>query len=543
MLVFCLALGCVQNVEAAEQRPAYAQEVVRVIHRVRELVEHPANAIPEDISLVRKQVSQLAADKSGIERFTQYLYGEGLLYLDMLAEDLDFLIQAQSDPQRRETAQSKLDELAFPALAHALLKQSMAGLPGVDDRGEVVQQALDRIDIFEKRSIDLFAVEDRFNESAARVKGKLRLFQSILVGVVSGLGVHSAWHFLGLDTFTPRELVGLIFSVWASNEALYWLVWDHFKRMDLVIKRFARAEFEEFRQSWTELLKLNPTLSARKAASAATSKPLSKAKHADAQADAALEAMFDSLKDEDISNDAAIKAQLFNVFLTELEDGNGARAVRILEVLKRADPDSRAARMSAIVARIFAARAKMEWKCLLRQSLKASWRSALLGLTLFGSNYLLKHNLPENLAPWRTVPNWILGGLGLRRIYPLVWRPHRLEALRQETHKEEAELREAFKELMAIDPTGAIVERIAEYDSGVSAHQVVTFAAGDALAEEPNGLNTRVLWKLVAKELAANHPAGSRVRHLLQNTYAAQRSCVMRMLGLVRQAAEPPPLF
>mgnify|MGYP002137106124 CR=1 FL=1 len=336
---------------------------------------------------------------------------------------------------------------------------------------------------------------------------------------------------------TPREFVGFLFSVWAGNQAAYWVIWERFKWIDPYKKWKAPQEYAALKEAWKALLRLSPSLSAQKAASAAATKLISTTKHADAQADAALEAMFESLDDEDTANDAAIKVELFNTFLTELEDGNGHRALRILTKLKEMDPTSDAARMSEKVARIFQLRARMERKCFVRQALKASWRLAVLGLAVYASNEGIRGILPEHLARWRSVPNSILAGLGARRIFPLIWLPHRVEVLKRQANKEEQELREAFDELIAIDPSGATVERIAEYDSGVAAHQLVTYAAGDALAAKPNGERTRKLWNVVNRELSTSHPAGSRVQALLEDTYRAQRTCVTRMLAAVTDLA------
>jgi hypothetical protein len=520
-----------------EERPEHAKEIIRTVHRVRTVLENPQGALVEDLALIKAQVEKFTANRERISLFANYLYGRGLLYLDDFYDDMTFLQRGLADPNTSADFRARLNALSFPPLAKSLASVSMEGRSEEGEWGEPVQGAFDRIGRVEKASQATLVAEDAFSEAGRVATSKLKFFQSAVVLLASAAGVYAAWHTFGIDQMSPREFVGFLFSVWAGNQATYWIIWERFKWIDPYKKWKAADEYAALKDAWKELLRLSPSLSAQKAAAAAATKLISTAKHADAQADAALEALFESLDDRDESNDSSIREELFNTFLTELEDGNGHRALRILTKLKEADPQSDAARMSEKVARIFELRARMERKCLIRQSLKAAFRLALLGVAVYASNEGIRSILPEHLARWRTVPNSILAGLGAKRIFPLIWLPHRVDVLRRQASKEEQELRQAFDELIAIDPSGSTVERIAEYDSGVAAHQLVTYAAGDALAANPNGERTRKLWNVVNRELSTSHPGGSRVQDLLEDTYRAQRTCITRMLDAVNGLA------
>jgi hypothetical protein len=517
-----------------EDRPQYAKDIVRTVHRVRTAIEKNESVLAEDLALIKAQVELITQNRETLSLFSQYLYGRGLLYLDDLFDDLTYLHQGMADPATSDDFRSRLNALSFPALAQRLESVTMEGLPDNLEWGEPVQGAFDRIGRFEKASAETLAAQDSFHEAGRVAAVKLHHRQSAIVLLLSGVAVYATWHILGIDQMSPREFVGFLFSVWAANQAVYWTIWEKFQWIEPFKKWAANEEFLVLKETWKRLLKLSPALSAQKARSAASSKLVSTAKQADAQADAALVGMFESLDDEDTSNDPAIKGELFETFLSELEGGNGRRAMQILKKLRETDPTSKAARMSEAVARIFKLRAKMEFRCLVRQAMQASWRLVVLGILVYGSNEGIRALLPEDLARWRTVPNSILAGLGLRRIVSVIWLPHRVEALRRQSNREEEELRKAFDDLIAIDPSGDTVERIAEYDSGVAAHQLVTYAAGDALAANPNGQRTRKLWNLVNRELSTSHPSGSRVQDLLEDTFRAQRSCIARLLGAVK---------
>jgi hypothetical protein len=534
LLFFFFCFPFPQLLLAADSRPGIAKDVTRVVHRVRSLVEAPDRALNEDRALITRQLELLTSNHNGLVDFCNYAFGPGLLYLDEFFDDMHFLQQGLASDSTRERFLRELNAIPFFPFASQLSQiATRNSLVEGDGALTPTERALQRIAIIEAASHRTLQAEQRFREASRKQVRFLKIAQSVTVLLTSAVAVNGAWHAFGFDRMSPRELVGFLFSVWAGNEALFWVIWERFKWIDPYKKWRAKEEYETLIQSWRALLQINPALSAQKGAAAATTKPVSNAKHADAEADAALEALFQSLRDEDRSNDAPIKEHLFQVFLSELEDGNGARAMRILKTLHEVDPSSRPARLSDAVAKVFSIRAQMERTSVIRQTLKATARLICLGVAVFGSNAALKYLLPTHLEQWRTVPNWVLTGLGVRRITPLVWLPHRVEALKKHASDQELALLEALRALIEIDPSGSLVERIAEFDSGMAAHQLVTLAAGDALATHPNGERTRKLWNVVSHELSTNHPSGSRVSELLEDTFRAQRHCIQRLLSVM----------
>jgi hypothetical protein len=508
-----------------------SKHIVRTVHRVRNFIEKPGKVLDQDRELLKTQIGLLAKDENGLKEFAKYLYGPGLLYSDEFYGDLIFLLEQIQEGGRG--AKSQLDELDFFPFAQSLAKVSL---------GEPLDSVQAKWEDFEVAASAVLLADDRFHETSRVIKGRVRLAQSAVVFILGGYAVQSAWNFLGVGQMTPKEFVGFLLSVWAGNEALYWLAWEKFQWIDPITKWGGKNDYDALSDAWTKLLALDPKLTAQKAASAATTKLLSNQKHADPHSDAALEALVKSLRFLPASETDLIRGELFEMFLTGLEDGNASRSLTILKALRDHSPHSRAARMSEVVARIFRLGIEIERICRYRQSLRASVRLVTLGMVVFGSNNLLKSLLPADLQQWRLVPNWVLTGLGVRRIFPHVWKPHRLEALRRVATDQEVAIREAFRELMEIDPSGEVIERIVKYDSGAPAHRLVGFAAGDALAEHPNGERTRKLWNLVSWELSTPHPSGSRVQDLLSKTFAAQGECVRRLVDVFKSYGAPPPI-
>lgn len=514
--------------EATPTPPSIAKDIIRTVHRVRSVVERPDAFLPQDRQLIERQIARLTEREEEFPQFANWILGPGLLFVDEFFDDLVWIGNCADSSRSNPLCRENLEALGFSKLGRLLARVSMDG-----DSGAASELAMERIAHFEQASEATLTAQNAFIAASTSATRRLKTFQYSIALVASSLGVNALWYHLGLDQMTPREFVGFLFGVWAANKATYWIIWDHFKWIDPFKKWAAKNEYGALVERWSELMRVSPALSAQKAAEAATTKPVSQARYADAQADAALQAMFNELSDEDSGNDDRIRKELFNVFLVELEHGNGARAMRVLETLRQADPESHAARLSGVVNRIFEIRYQMERKCLRRQVFKAFARVTLLAAGVTFLNESLKRMLPPELVHWRTVPNSIVAGLGVKTILPLIWIPHRFEWLKGMLDTEEQSLREAFEELMQIDPSGEIAQRIAVYDSGRATDRVITSLAVGALAEHPSGERTRKLWNVISHELGMSSMSDDRVRELLARTYTSQRACVQRLLAAI----------
>jgi hypothetical protein len=530
-------------VHALPTPPSIAKDIIRTVHRVRSVVESPEAFLAQDRLLIERQIASLVERESELPQFASWVLGPGLLFVDEFFDDLVWIAGCASSNADTFSCRQNLDALGFSKLAVLLSRVSMDSEPALlsapaSELTGPARIAIERISRFEQASEATLSAQNAFIEASTKATHRLKTFQYSIALVASSLGVNALWYHLGLDQMTPREFVGFLFGVWAANKATYWIVWDHFKWIDPFKKWAAKKEYNALIQHWNQLLMVSPTLTAKKAAAAATTKLVSESRYADAQSDAALEAMFSGLSDGDLSNDNSIKQELFSVFLVELEHGNGARAMRVLETLRRVDPQSPAARLSDVVNRIFTIRYQMERKCLRRQVFKAFARVTLLAVGISFLNESLKRVLPPELVQWRTVPNSIVAGLGVKTILPLIWIPHRFEWLKGMLDGEEQALQEAFEELMQIDPSGEIAQRIAVYDSGRATDRVITSLAVAELAKHPTGERTRKLWNIISHELGLSRPSDDRVRELLSQTYRSQRTCVQRLLTAIGRLSE-----
>lgn len=507
------------GLSAAAPDTTVTDPITSLVSKAHRYLAHPETFTPIEVVRLKGQFEKWADKREELSRFLDAAYGPNLLYLDRFREDLAYIYAGLEDPQRREDFQVRLRGIGFA--------------PFIATLGELTipAQQTAAIDRLQSTTEATLAAEDRFLQSSRRWESRLWVAHSATVIGLASYGIVHCWHSMGLDAMTPREFITFLGGVWAANASSYWYLWDHLKWVEPFRKFAALHDYRNLTQRWADFLKLNPELTARTAAAAATDKPVSHVRHADALADAALEALFDS-------NTAQANRELFEVFLASLEAGKSARAMRILNHLRQGDPIGRYTRLSQNVATIFRLRERIERKAWNRQICKASLRLLLLGLGLWGANQIVEWAAPEDIARWRKVPTAILGAIGAKRIFNLIWSPHRYATLKTEAGDAEEELRGAFRELMEIDPTGIVVSRIAKYDSGIAAHHLVTYAAADALAARPSGEVTRGLFRIVRQELARTQFAGERVSYLLKTTYGAQRTCLTQLLTLVEDTAE-----
>ncbi|MBY0371196.1 hypothetical protein K2X33_10955, partial [bacterium] len=138
---------------------------------------------------------------------------------------------------------------------------------------------------------------------------------------------------------------------------------------------------------------------------------------------------------------------------------------------------------------------------------------------------------PDKAAAWRVIPSAVIGAIGGRKLFPVLWRRYGEEALARSSPKVSQQLREAFQEIMVLDPSGDIVSRIARFDPGIAAQQLVTKAAADVMAKSGSGEVAMNLWRVINVEARRQVFSERRTRYLTNTAHTQQRRCFQELLA------------
>jgi hypothetical protein len=499
----------------AADLPEHARKTTDLVHSLRAHVDGTAPLEPARLDRVQAELEE-AADAGRMQTFVTYALGPGLLEMDGFRADLEYFAVLSGTDEGRlqlEKLGGKSFQRFFLSLSDRANHIEPAGALQLDELEAATNVTLDRQDAFFQRS--------------RTVEKGLWLAHSALVLAGSFAAILQFQDMVELNQMTPREFITFLGGIWGANAASYWLIWDHFKFIEPARKFFARQNYRELASSWASFSELYPEITMRLVGTAADDKPMTQFTHADAQADAALEGLM--------RNDSPEATQeLKLLLLSSVEDGIHSRVKRLLVELAVRSPHENYKQLGAGIDHVHRVRRRMEWKTLQFQLMRCTVRVGMLAMGIWAFNAAAKWFAPNHVSRWRTVPSAILGAIGGKRIFPLLWAQYAAEALKYRTKEDEAELRDALAAIMELDPSGDVVSRLARYDSKIAAQQLVTGAAADVLAAHPSGEVTKNMWRILRTDLARSSYSGSRVHYLIDRIFDQQRACFEHLLDTAR---------
>ncbi len=492
---------------------AAALRVTEVVHSVCDFC-----AVPPDEASVQWHEMKLAVEEISqptiLNEFGHYAYGAGLLRLDTFRQDLGGLFDRLTQEEQPSPLQVCLTRLGFDRFVLELASASERHYAAGRELFASLEQATD----------ETLEAQQKLLRHAGRAEAWLYGLHSTIV-LSASVGFTLAFYdLLAIESMTPREFIAYLGGLWGLNAGSYWLLWEYFRWIDPYRKLAARTAYQELTASWEEFQKYLPQISARVVASAASDRPPTHVRYADVVSDAALNALL-------VNEASEVDDQLFELFLQALESGNGARANRIVQGLSKRKGSTDRARLAEVVQVAFDTRRQMEWKSYSRQAMRAGLRLGILALGIWGFNEAAKVFVPQSVVQWRAVPMAVLGAIGIRRLFPVFWKPAKAQTLRTRIQGEEKELEQALQEIMRLDPSGTIVSRFARFDAGTAAHQLITEIASRVLSERPSGQATQNLFRLVREKLG-DPTFRDRSHALVQATFLQQRSCLQSLLEL-----------
>ncbi len=512
----------------------FREKVLRLVDRTQRYLADPASLSARETERLRLGLEDLSEAPKALKQFLYYATGKGLLQLDPLRDDLEDIQGRLLNPATREVTDTLLRKVGFDAFARVLGEVSVEEMH--DGRASV---SIGLLDLAIKEVLES---QDDFITRSEALERNLWMSHVSLFMAGAGFLIFETYDLLNISTMTPRELILSIGGVWAAAGGTYFLAMDYFKGLEYVRKFFLPKHYKRLKRAWAQLLELNPEVTAATAASAAIDKPRYSVTIADAMSDAA----FDALIERD---DEHSQKQILALFLKSLETGHTRRAERLLVALQRQNPKTLPTLSSGpipvqlleAVKEVKLAIVALEKKSFHRQVWYASLKGVALGLGLWGAGQGMTYFTPEYVARWRAAPTAVLGAIGTKRIWQFLWRPESVESLEARSLPEQARLIAALEKLVVLDPSGDIVSRIARFDLGLAAHQILTRLASEALAKETSGQVTMNLYRILREELSASRYSGERVRAISAAAMRLQRDCLGDLLRLSTELGKHLP--